>query len=65
MEIWPHSAIVLKGNKRDPCNYRLESLTSVVCKVMERIVNDNVMEHWNEYNVIKTVNTDLLEVARV
>src|SRR6218665_3866993 len=28
------------------------SLTSVVCKVMERIVKDNVVEHLNEYNVI-------------
>src|SRR6218665_1050143 len=29
------------------------SLTSVVCKVMERIVKDEVVEHLNEYNVIK------------
>jgi len=29
------------------------SLTSVVSKVMERIVKDNVVQHLNEYNVIK------------
>src|SRR6218665_2529898 len=34
-------------------NYRPVSLTSVVYKVMERIVKDNVVEHLNEYNVIK------------
>src|SRR6218665_1083993 len=42
-----------KRNRSDPCNYKPVSLTSVVCKVMERIVKDNVMEHLNEYNVIK------------
>ena len=29
------------------------SESSVVCKVMVRIVKDNVEEHLNEYNVIK------------
>jgi len=42
-----------KGNRSDPCNYRPVSLTSVVCKVMERIVKDNVVELLNEYKVIK------------
>src|SRR6218665_2362688 len=44
-----------KGNRSDSCNYRPVSLTSVVYKVMERIVKDrpNVVEHLNEYNVIK------------
>ena len=32
-----------KGNRSDPGNYRPVSLTSVVCKVMERIVKDNVV----------------------
>ena len=64
MERCPHSAIVYKGNISDPCNYRPVSLTSVVCKVMERIVKDNVVEHLNEYNVIKAANTDLLDRGR-
>src|SRR6218665_3125096 len=42
-----------KGIISDPGNYRPVSITSVVCKVMERIVKDNVVEHLNEYNVIK------------
>src|SRR6218665_292070 len=41
------------GNRSDPGNYRPVSLTSVVCKVMKRIVKDNVVEHLNEYNIIK------------
>ena len=42
-----------KGNRSEPCNYRPVSLTSVVCKVMERIVKDNIVEHLNEHNIIK------------
>ena len=42
-----------KGNRSDPCNYRPVSLASVVCKVMERIVEDYVVEHLNEYNATK------------
>ena len=41
-----------KGNRSDPCNYSPVSLTSVVCKVMERLVKDNAVEHLNDYNVI-------------
>src|SRR6218665_2477967 len=40
-------------NRSDPCNYRPVSLTSVVCKVMERIVKNYVVEHLNEFNVIR------------
>src|SRR6218665_2202121 len=37
-----------KGNRSDPCNYRPVSLTTVVCKIMERIVKDSVVEHLNK-----------------
>ena len=39
------TAIYKKGNKKEPCNYRPVSLTSIVCKIMESIVRDFVMEH--------------------
>ena len=37
--------IFKKGNHSSPCNYRPVSLTSVVCKVMESIVKDAVLDH--------------------
>ena len=37
--------IFKKGNHSLPCNYRPISLTSVVCKVMESIVKDAVLDH--------------------
>ena len=33
------------GEKANPSNYRPVSLTSIVCKVMEGIVRDKVMQH--------------------
>ena len=50
-----------KGNSTGkPCNYRSVSLTRVVCKVVQRIVKDNIVEHLNEYNIIKDI-INLLE----
>ena len=37
-----------KGNKKQPGNYRPVSLTSVVGKLMESIVRDNIVEHMME-----------------
>ena len=37
--------IFKKGCKLDPSNYRPVSLTSVVCKVMERIISGSILEH--------------------
>ena len=45
--------IYKKGSKKDACNYRPISLTSQVCKVMEKMVKDNIVEHLNKYNLIK------------
>ena len=46
---WKTSKIVAlhkKGNKNDPSNYRPVSLTSIVCKAMESIIRDIVMNHF-------------------
>ena len=37
--------IFKKGDKSEPGNYRPVSLTSVLCKVMEGIIRDNVINH--------------------
>ena len=34
-----------KGNKLEASNYRPISLTSIVCKLMERIIRDEIMNH--------------------
>ncbi len=41
-----------KGSRLDPANYRPVSLTSIPCKVMERIVRDAVLEHLYANNLV-------------
>ena len=41
-----------KGSKADPANYRPVSLTSVLSKVLERIINARVRDFLNSNNVI-------------
>jgi len=42
----------MKGNGSEPGNYRPVSLTCIVCKVIERIIKNDMTEHLAEYNVI-------------
>jgi hypothetical protein len=44
--------IFKKGKKNQASNYRPVSLTSVVCKVLESIVRDQVMDHMEKYKLI-------------
>jgi len=47
-ELWRKANIVplfKKGNKLEASNYRPISLTSIVCKLMERIIRDEIMNH--------------------
>lgn len=46
------SPIYKKGNKTDPANYRPISLTSVVCKVMETLIKDKMVEHLESNRVL-------------
>jgi len=57
---WKFSKIVAlhkKGNKNEPSNYRPVSLTSIVCKIMESIIRDIIMEHFlaSDYFSTQTV----------
>ena len=47
------TAIFKKGDKALPCNYRPISLTSHVCKVLESIVKDSIIDHVRRYRLIK------------
>ena len=38
--------IYKKGNKKEPINYRPVSLTSVVCKIMEAVIRDVMVENF-------------------
>ena len=45
---WKEATVVplfKKGKRSDPSNYRPVSLTSVVCKVMERLVRKELLQH--------------------
>ena len=39
------SAIFKKGNRRSPMNYRPVSLTSIVCKLLESLVREEIISH--------------------
>ena len=43
--------IFKKGRRTDPGNYRPISLTSVICKVMESIIRDSIVDHIMENNL--------------
>ena len=45
------SAFHKKGSKSDPSNYRPISLTSVVCKTLEKIIRNSIMEHMETNNL--------------
>ena len=45
------SAILKKGEMKKPSNYRPISLTSVPCKLMEKLVRDAIVNHMTENNL--------------
>ena len=63
--------IFKKGSRASPANYRPISLTSIICKLMEKIIKDDLMNYLNKNKLInkqqhgfvhnKACNTNLLE----
>ncbi|CAL4067024.1 unnamed protein product [Meganyctiphanes norvegica] len=44
--------IFKKGDRNDPANYRPVSLTSQVCKMLETVVRDNILNHLKENDLL-------------
>ena len=52
---WKHAnvtPIFKKGDKSDPGNYRPISLTSQICKVLESILRDNIVNHLSTHTLL-------------
>jgi ribonucleases P/MRP protein subunit RPP40 len=46
------TAIFKKGSKKDPGNYRPVSLTSQICKIMERVIKDEITNYLESNKLI-------------
>ena len=47
------TAIFKKGSRGDPANYRPVSLTSNICKIMEIIIKEEIVQYLNRNSIIK------------
>jgi len=55
-EDWRNASVVpifKKGNRKSVGNYRPVSLTSLVCKVLEKLVKQNVQIHLDRHNLLR------------
>ena len=69
------TAIFKKGKKTTPGNYRPVSLTSIICKLMESIIRDKLMEFIDERDLLsddqhgfrsgRSCVTQLLEIVEI
>ena len=46
------TALFKKGNRKSASNYRPVSLTSILCKIMEKVVRKRIIQHMDEHNLI-------------
>ncbi|CAG2184497.1 unnamed protein product [Mytilus edulis] len=45
------TALFKKGDKKLASNYRPVSLTSIICKLMEKLIRKKIVDHMNRYNL--------------
>ena len=67
--------IYKKGSKKQPCNYRPVSLTAICCKILERIIRNEIVKHLELNNLLsrdqhgfregRSCLTQLLEVMEI
>ncbi len=55
------SAIYKKGNKKQPGNYRPVSLTSIICKLLESVIRNSIMEHMQINNLFSNTQFGFIE----
>ena len=48
------TALFKKGDKKEPANYRPVSLTSVVCKIFEKLIRQRIIDHMNRNNLFSS-----------
>ena len=61
---WKHAtvtAIFKKGDKRKPNNYRSVSLTCIICKIIESIIRDKIMDHVKNNNLLSNKQFGFLD----
>ena len=61
---WKHAtvtAIFKKGDKRKPNNYRPVSLTCIICKIIESIIRDKIMDHMKNNNLFSNKQFGFLD----
>jgi len=54
---------IKKGDKKDPSTYRPVSLTSVVCKILENIIRDHIIDHYKKNALIFSVSLDFCQAV--
>ena len=52
MEVCKHLCCIQKGDRKDPSNYHPVSLTSVVCKILEKNIRDHIIDHYKKNELI-------------
>lgn len=46
------SAIFKKGDRKSASNYRPVSLTSIICKIMEKLIKQRIVDHMNDNDLL-------------
>ena len=55
LEAWKHAEVVplfKKGSKKDPNNCRPVILTSTCCKIMEKLIRDQISDYMEQYQLL-------------
>ena len=67
-DIWERGNIVAlykKGDKSNPGNYRPVSLSSVVCKLMERLVRNEIVDHMTKNKLFSKKKTVRIYIWKI